>query len=249
MMRTLVTAISSRSWGPIPLTWTSFGLKHLGLQSLSSRYLTGNELAEIQALVETGLQYQEPLLRAASQTNFCLFAINSLNPQECSFNQLASFLHTFLKKKVLFLSDSSKLWKKVAQFVGEEFLNNDFQSVFSCAKERFENLRKNTSEATKVIAAVVDETNLMLVLFLYHQNFDPELISKIRSDLFVQTDPTRVYEGERFKYNDEQWSRVEVLQFLSLYRMFQPPRRREGKPFKHILGRFKRPLSTLLLTI
>ena len=232
LMRTFVTAVATKSWGPIPLTWVSFGLKYLSERS-PGRCLTGHELTQLKVLVTTGLQYQEPLLRAAAMTNFCLFVTSNLDPSESSWEQLASFLHVFLKRKVLFCSHDSNLWRKVAHFVTEEFLGNDFNSVISRAKDLFECLRKQSSESTKVLEARVEEANLMLVLFIYHKNFETELISKIRNDLFVKSEPTRVYEGDRFKYNDEEWSRVELLHVLSLYGMFQPVQRREGKPFLH----------------
>ena len=234
LIRTLITALASRSWAPIPLTWMSFALKYFDMKNKrSARYLTENEVTGLKVLVETGMQYQEPLLRAAAQSNICLFVINNVDPDQCSIEELASFLHTFLKKKVLFFSDSSDLWKKTSHFVTETFLRNDFETIFSRTKERFENLRKQTKESSKVVEAVVDESNLMLVLFIYQKSFDPELISKMKHELFVKSEPTRVYEGDRFKYSNEEWSRVELFHLLSLFRLFQHPQRRAGKPFLH----------------
>ena len=238
LIRTFLTALVSKSWAPIPLTWISFALKYFDLKNHSQspgKYFTENEVSGVKVLVETGMQYQEPLLRAAAQSNFCLFVINNVDPDQCTVEELASFLHTFVKKKVLFCSDSSDLWKKTANFVTETFLRNDFQTLFARTKERFENLRKLTSESNKVVMAAVDEFNLLLVLFIYHKNFDSKLISKMRHELFLKSEPTRVYEGDRFKYSNEEWSRVEHFHIISLFRLFEHPQRRGGKPFLHYI--------------
>ena len=63
-IRTVVTAVCSSSWAPVPLTWLSFSLSHLQQEQQS---LSGAELESVRSLVETGMQYQEPLLRSAAQ--------------------------------------------------------------------------------------------------------------------------------------------------------------------------------------
>ena len=64
LIRTFVVAISNKSWAPVPLTWMSFSLVKI---NIPEKYLSRNEMNYVLNLVETQMQYQDPLLRAAAQ--------------------------------------------------------------------------------------------------------------------------------------------------------------------------------------
>ena len=238
-LRSLVTAACSRCWAPVPLTWVSFSLVSLGrsVGDLSIQ-LSGSELSCVRRLVDTGMQYQEPLLRAAAQTNLCFFVLDTTTAEDCSYEELASFMFVFWSKKVLICDKTQEgsnpngitLWDKASQYVSR-FFGGDFEKVLVQTKSILDEVRKMRTTPTKIIETTITKMCAMIILFLSHHDFDPKLISKLQDDLLFKCDSDRAYDGDRFQFNDEEWRRPEYFAMRGLLKVVVFPERRPGRHF------------------
>merc|ERR1719438_657710 len=228
LMRTLLTAISNKSWAPIPLTWISFALVKMSQNPV--KYLTNNEVVCVSDLVDKGMQYQEPLLRSAAQVNLCSFVLDHLQLESVSYEQMAHFLFVFWSKKVLFCDLKSQLWSKASAFVSA-FFKDEISNIFLETINTFEEARKLKDSTTIALEVKVTKACLLVILFCSHHNFNADITRKIENKLLVRNESNRAYEGDRFNYNDEQWERVELFALQSIFKILKVPERRQGKKF------------------
>ena len=238
-LRTLVTAACSRSWAPVPLTWVSFSLVSLGktVGHLNIQ-LSCSEVSCVRSLVETGMQYQEPLLRAAAQTNLCSFVLDTTTAEDCSYEELASFMFVFWSKKVLICDKTQEglnpngitLWDKASQYVSRIF-GGDIEKVLVQAKTILDEVRKMRTTPTKIIETTITKMCIMIILFLSHHDFESKLVAKLQDDLLFKCDSDRAYDGDRFQFNDEEWRRPEYFAMRGLLKVVVFPERRPGRHF------------------
>ena len=238
ILRSLVMAICSKTWAPIPLTWISFSFKDfIRKRRNEENFLTKNELPIVKTFLERGMQYQEPLLRAASQTNFGLFVIQSIEIELCSYNDIIDFLYILHINKVLLCQQESTLWKMSSMKISEYF-KTDFDLVLT----RFvsENLKSKGNINSEHIEKAITKNCLGVILFLSSQDFDYSLVERFFQEVRFKQSSNRAYEGERYQQNNEEWSRCKLFTLHCIYRIFKKPDPRRGKNFLSYHNQFNK---------
>eukprot|EP00092_Neocalanus_flemingeri_P017361 GFUD01018778.1.p1 GENE.GFUD01018778.1~~GFUD01018778.1.p1 ORF type:complete len:1425 (-),score=326.55 GFUD01018778.1:349-4623(-) len=252
ILRTFITSVSSKSWGPLPLVWITFALVDLET-NLAPKCLTDVEMLNVRTLVDSHMVYQEPLLRGAAQANLLTCLLRFLDPKQCSYEEIASLLYTMWNRNVLFyVEPENEIWRKASEFVSY-FFEKEFEKVFSVTKNVLLELKQQTSLNTKIVEMNVTKATLVMVLFMSDSNFDGAHVKQYNDMLLAKDDLNRPYASNRLNLNEEECTRIEHIALHSFLSVLKCSNRRSGKSFLHFSVEVnslttESVLSNLLLT-